>query len=190
VCFNVSLGDGSSSGKGRSLNLLFLNEQLVKSRIHFKSAGSPDGGKSPPTSSSSASYHVGLKIRANPSNESALRPVQVVMAVPPNLAGERYSAATVAGQAVGSVRWDGLQRVLIWTVPELAPGATCEAQAKLEASTHTTAMPLKFPVLVRADGAAPSWSSVRVESDTMGNDDDCHVQLQVSSTARVLHRKI
>lgn len=67
---------------------------------------------------------MGFKVRTNPHNTSSLQSLYIVMAVPPQVEGEKCKMSIKGGS------WNEMKRTLTWLVKELAPGKALEVQAQ------------------------------------------------------------
>jgi hypothetical protein len=90
--------------------------------------------------------------------------------------------------------WDGMKRVVAWSLDELEPGQSMEIQAQFEFLTalEPDAPPKphpKFPVLVRFDATNAQFSDVQLNSEISDNQ-SLPVKLKLSRSVRVLHRKV
>jgi len=128
---------------------------------------------------------IGLKMRANPTNDFPLINGTILLAVPPDVKGE--SIRTSKG---GSI-WDSMKRVVAWPLDDIEPGELLEVQAQFEfesASEMERAIP-KFPVLVRLDARDDQFSDLQLNTDV--NDNQFRpIKLKVSRSVRILHRKV
>jgi hypothetical protein len=136
---------------------------------------------------------VGFKVRTNPHNTSSLQSLYIVMAVPPQVEGEKCKMSIKGGS------WNEMKRTLTWLVKELAPGKALEVQAQFPtvvgtdndaddtaAVTGGATMSLvapKFPILVKAVYQG-LYSELTVECADAG------CEMKVRSTGCLLHRKV
>jgi len=146
--------------------------QLVKSRVRL----------------SRDSTRVGLKIRANPSNELPLTRIIIMLAVPPTIDGDSVRMSRQGGL------WDEMKRTVSWSIPNLDPGEAMEIQAQFHSlnagGTHSATMDrlLTFPVLVRCD-YPKLFSSVEVVAEYVDSLSS-PIKIIVDSSARIIHRKV
>ena len=120
---------------------------------------------------------VGFKIRSNPHLDFDLHDVVIVLAVPPDVDGERCRLSRAGGS------WEGLKRTVAWRVDEIAPGEALEIQAQFPLVDPTTLKTPRFPVLVRC-----SYSTLfcGMEIETA----DLSQPILVEESGIVLHRKV
>ena len=131
---------------------------------------------------SQAFSRAGFKIRANPSNEHTLTGMVIVLAIPPYVKGSSARMSRPGGV------WNEMKRVISWSVDRLEPGEAMEVQLQFESMDGTWDREPKFPVLVRADCPC-LFTSLELRSDF--SDGLTHlVSTEVSTSARVLHRKV
>lgn len=119
---------------------------------------------------------MGLKVRANPSNRSALA-TAILMAIPPDVKGE-----TVKLTRKGGI-WDDMKRTLSFQNAELKPGQLMEIQAMFDyydTKSSSTILP-KFPILVRCDTQHDQFSEVEITAT---------VDVRLARSVRILHRKV
>ena len=131
---------------------------------------------------------VGIRMRANPTNNSPLTNGAILMAVPPDIKGD-----SIKTSREGSM-WDAMKRVVAWSLDELEPGQSMEIQAQFEFVTalEPNGPPRphpKFPVLVRFDATNAQFSDVQLNSELSDNQ-SLPVKLKLSRSVRVLHRKV
>lgn len=127
---------------------------------------------------------VGFKIRANPTNESSMKNITIMMAVPPDVDGENVKTSRKGAS------WEELKRTLCWAVDELQPGKALEIQAQftlLEGGAANNRIP-KFPVLVRCDYPV-LFTSLELSSDYL-KDTTVPININLHTSARILHRKV
>ena len=99
-----------------------------------------------------------------------------MLAVPPGVEGESCKMSRKGGS------WEELKRTLTWFVDFLKPGEALEIQAQFSLLEESDKVPT-FPVLVRCDYPMIfSNIEVSIKEDT--------VQMKLSMTGRVLHRKV
>lgn len=123
---------------------------------------------------------VGFKIRANPRLEFVLRDVVIILAVPPDVDGERCKLSRAGGS------WEELKRTVSWKVDEIAPGKALEIQAQfplLDKESSSSKTP-RFPVLVRCN-YSPLFAGMEIEVDGSSQH-----QIKLSESGRLLHRKV
>ena len=120
---------------------------------------------------------VGFKIRSNPHLDFVLRDVVIVLAVPPDVDGERSRLSRPGGS------WEELKRTVVWRVDEIAPGEALEIQAQFPLVEPTSSKTPRFPVLVRC-----SYSTLfcGMEIETA----DQSQPIRVEESGIVLHRKV
>ena len=132
---------------------------------------------------------VGFKIRANPTNDSSMKNIIVMMAVPPDVDGEHVKTSRKGGS------WEELKRTLCWSVDEIEAGKALEIQAQfnlleggnMNTTNNNNRVP-KFPVLVRCD--YPSLFSSLELSNEYHDEQSIPIRIKVSTSARILHRKV
>jgi hypothetical protein len=145
---------------------------------------------------------VGFKVRTNPHNTSSLQSLYIVMAVPPQVEGEKCKMSIKGGS------WNEMKRTLTWLVKELAPGKALEVQAQFPtlgtdhgedaddtdtdndvvgvgagAATGVLFTAPKFPILVKAIYQG-LYSELTAECPEAGS------EMKVRSTGCLLHRKV
>lgn len=128
------------------------------------------------------SCRVGIRMRANPTNKSPLINGAILLAVPPYIKGE-----SIKTSREGSV-WDGMKRVVAWSMEVLEPGQSMEIQAQFEFASSGDYEP-QFPILVRCDATNAQFSDVQLYSELSDNQ-SFPVKLKLSRSVRVLHRKV
>jgi hypothetical protein len=101
----------------------------------------------------------------------------VILAVPPDVHGENCKMSRKGGS------WEELKRTMTWCVDSLDPGEALEIQAQFP-MLEDSEKGAKFPVLVRCDYPA-LFSNV-----TVATKEGAAVQLQLSLSGSVLHRKV
>jgi hypothetical protein len=138
--------------------------QLIKSRVR----------------TSNQFARVGFKIRANPTNEYPMKNIVIMIAVPPNVDGEKAKMSRRGGH------WEELKRTLSWSVNELQPGKALEIQAQF--GLLPDAREPKFPILVRCDYPA-LFSSIEVSADAE-TEGSTPIRMILSPSSRILHRKV
>lgn len=121
---------------------------------------------------------MGFKVRSNPHNKTPLQSLYIVMAVPPDVEGEKCKMSVKGGS------WNEMKRTLTWLVKELAPGKAIEIQAQFPALENATLSSApKFPILIKAV-YTDLYSEISVESANT----DCDVKVRTSTC--LLHRKV
>lgn len=146
---------------------------------------------------------MGFKVRTNPHNTTALLSLYIVMAVPPQVEGEKCKMSIKGGS------WNEMKRTLTWLVKELAPGKALEVQAQFpmvgadggdhDADTDNDAVTAtkvngvfapavllaapKFPILVKAN-----YQGLYSELTVQCAEPVC--EMKVRSTGCLLHRKV
>lgn len=136
---------------------------------------------------------VGVKVRSNPSNDSPLRDLAILLAVPPGIQGE-----TVRMSRQGGI-WDGMKRTVTWTMEKLHPGEVLEVQAQFETiaaskdgkeieGQQALLRTPKFPVLVRCH-TDDLFSEIEIAADYT-DDTSIRVNLDLNKSVRILHRKV
>jgi hypothetical protein len=135
---------------------------------------------------------VGFKVRTNPHNTSSLQSLYIVMAVPPQVEGEKCKMSIKGGS------WNEMKRTLTWLVKELAPGKALEVQAQfptvvgndhMDAATVTGGATMslvaepKFPILVKAIYQG-------LYSELIVDCADAGYEMKVRTTGCLLHRKV
>ena len=129
---------------------------------------------------------VGVKIRSNPANASALENVAILLAVPPDIRGE-----TVKLTRQGGV-WDGMKRVVAWSVDRLLPGELIEIQAQFQfvvKKVDPRTVP-KFPVLVRCDAMNEQFSKIDLVLGSSHESLFIPPKMNLSRSVRIVHRKV
>lgn len=131
---------------------------------------------------------MGIKMRANPANKSTLQNGAILLAVPPDIKGESVKTS------IQDTVWDGMKRLVAWTITELSPGQSMEVQSQFEFATPLEPKVLprpnpKFPILVRFDGKHIQFSDVQLHS-IESDKGSLPVKLKISRSVRVLHRKV
>lgn len=129
---------------------------------------------------------MGLKIRANPTNRSALTDVAIIVAVPPNVSGESARMSRQGGA------WDGMKRLVAWSVDEIDPGQMLELQVQfrfMAGSEEETGPTPMFPILVRCTAIDELFSGVTFSASD-ANDMSAPLRMHVSRSSRILHRKV
>lgn len=135
---------------------------------------------------------VGIKIRANPSNEFPLSRLAILLAIPPDIDGDSARLSRQGGL------WDEMKRTLSWSVPILEPGEALDIQAQFVPHHDLGSKIPAFPALVRCE-YPKLFSAIEVfllqppkqsksGEGTMLPPQSLQMQLAVS--ARVLHRKL
>jgi len=120
---------------------------------------------------------VGFKIRANPHLEKVLQEVVIILAVPPDVNGERCKLSRSGGS------WEELKRTVSWLVDKLEPGKALEIQAQFPLVEENTTKTPRFPVLVRCS-YAPIFCGIEIEA---GADSQ---PIEVNEAGHLLHRKV
>jgi hypothetical protein len=100
----------------------------------------------------------------------------IMLAIPPDVDGENCKMSRKGGS------WEELKRTLTWSVDGLEPGEALEIQAQFPLTEESEKEP-KFPVLVRCDYPA-IFSNVEVSAKGGS------IQMKLSTSGRVLHRKV
>jgi len=107
-----------------------------------------------------------------------LKDVVIILAVPPDVDGERCKLSRPGGS------WEELKRTVSWKVDEIEPGKALEIQAQFPLLEETTKMSKtpRFPILVRCS-YKPLYAGIGIEID--GPE-----KLKLTESGRVLHRKV
>ena len=138
---------------------------------------------------------VGIRIRANPQNASALTDAAVLMVVPFDMDGE-----SVTMSRDGAV-WDAMKRTLAWPISQLIPGETLDIQAQFKCLPEpiegsylddlgtNTPSGGSFPVLASCNGNT-TFSKIDVNTDYSSEDGSSSpVELEIKRSSTVLYRK-
>jgi hypothetical protein len=107
---------------------------------------------------------IGIKVRSNPKNQNIFTQISILIALPPGFCGE-----TMNSNRPGGV-WDGMKRIVAYSVESLVPGELVEIQAQfkmietLNSNYHVVAEP-KFPILVRGESMNCQFSDIELMMD-------------------------
>lgn len=126
---------------------------------------------------------VALQIMSNPSNETDLNELTILMAVPPTVHG-----GTLSTQPPGGV-WNKEKGSVIWCVTELGPGQKFQLQAQfdlVEELVNDNELP-QFPVLIKCQSMFTQLSNVKVEVCQFG--DTAEVGMKLARRFRLSHRE-
>ena len=112
--------------------------------------------------------------------EFVLKDVVIILAVPPEVDGERCRLSRAGGA------WEELKRTVSWKVDEIQPGKALEIQAQFplleDANNSPSSKTPRFPVLVRGS-YSPLFGGIVIEAD--GSQ-----PIKLTESGRVLHRKV
>lgn len=120
---------------------------------------------------------VGFKIRANPHLDFVLQDIAILLAVPPDVDGERCKLSRAGGS------WEELKRTVSWHVDEIEPGQALEIQAQFPLVEPASLKTPRFPVLVRCN-YSPLFCGIEIETA------DESQPIIVEDSGLVLHRKV
>ena len=128
------------------------------------------------------SCRAGFKLRGNPSNNTTLTQVVVLLAVPPHLKGDSVKISRMGGV------WDEMKRTISWMIDKIEPGEAVELHIQLDNGPDGSDEVVRFPVLVRAD-SVKIYSQVEVLSEFC--ETSCSpIVAKVNYSRRVIHRKL
>jgi hypothetical protein len=118
-----------------------------------------------------------------------LTDIAILMIVPLDMDGSSLTMSRRDGV------WDGMKRILTWTVSELPPGEIVDIQAQFKvlkgvalSEEEGAAAASKFPVLARSSGST-TFSRIEMNSDYT-QDGSVPVDIDVQRSSTVLYRKI
>lgn len=116
-----------------------------------------------------------------------MKHITIMMAIPPDVDGETVKTSRKGGS------WEELKRTLCWSIDELEPGKALEIQAQFallkagNGATTNSRIP-KFPVLVRCDYPLP-FSTIQLSTEYR-DEESIPIKIQLSTSSRILHRKV
>lgn len=151
------------------ISILFLSKQLLKTKVHQRRDR----------------CRLGVRIRANPQNTSALKDLVVLIIVPLGWDGNNVTMSRRGGI------WNDLKRSLLWNIRTVDPGETIDIQAQFKTTNPergASEESQKFPVMARCKGDA-NFSKITLDTDF--REDGSHpVGIDLERSTTILYRKI
>ena len=130
-------------------------------------------------------HHIGVALRVNPRNKNTLVNGVILVSVPESIMGEKAKVLSV-GNSIGKGEvessWNGVTRILCWTLGELYSGATVEFDVQVPVATsEDEPADVAFPILLRYDSHGCLLSDVKLNVDSKTN---------TAHKFRVYHREV